>query len=545
MSKLGSLKKRSILLFTMVFVLTMMLAPMSAAAQPGTYTDLSGHAARGIIQAMIDKGYVAGYEDGTFKPDQNITRAELMSVIERAFDSKIAAPAGLAGVEAMTWYVNAWADGDSANSEIADPEKPVTNEEAAAIFAHLKNLVADQAAANFFKDADSVSNWSQGAIGAVYKAGIMKGYADGTFQPGRSITRAEALTALQAALDYTVIKPLIVGNNYRPALSIAGIDTLGGSIVVFHSNVEGAEITWNGIPLEGITTVQGANAINVPALVPGEANTLSIKRPGSGKFTTSNIVWGEAGTPIVNGGFETGDFEGWQVVTGGLFPLVQSGTVSEGVYAAHLGDGADGMYPGRAAFISQAISVSEWGTPYLNLDYLVSGFDWGFDGMDIYIDGNPVAAFESEDSSGWQNGQYDLSAYAGQEVELIIESWTGDNLYPLYYFVDNISLTNGGVTGEALTPVNVSATPLKNGQALSDSVLSGTFLDQYGNEVSGTLSWLEAGESVNGSGYYVCIFTPDDGGQYLQMANTVQVDVANKVHNRMHTRKVPGSGYFR
>lgn len=134
MSKLSSLKKRSILLFTMLFVLTMMLAPMSAAAQT-VYPDLSGHEAHDTIQAMIDKGYVAGYEDGTFKPDQNITRAELMSVIERAFGAKVAVPAGLAGVEAMTWYVNARADGDSANSEIADPEKPVTNEEAAVIFA--------------------------------------------------------------------------------------------------------------------------------------------------------------------------------------------------------------------------------------------------------------------------------------------------------------------------------------------------------------------------------------------------------------------------
>lgn len=544
MSKLISLRKRPILLFTMLFVLTMMLAPMSAAAQT-VYPDLSGHEAHDTIQAMIDKGYVAGYEDGTFKPDQNITRAELMSVIERAFGAKVAVPAGLAGVEAMTWYVNARADGDSANSEIADPEKPVTNEEAAVIFAHLKNLAADQAAANFFKDADLAGNWSQGAIGTVYKAGIMKGYADGTFQPGRSITRAEALTALQAALDYTVIKPLFVGNDYRPALSIAGIDTLGGSIVVFHSNVEGAEITWNGVLLEGITTVQGANAINVPAFVAGEANTLSIKRPGSGKFTTSNIVWGGAATPIVNGGFETGDFEGWQVVTGGLFPLVQSGTVSEGVYAAYLGDGADGMYPGGVASISQVFSVSEWGTPYLSLDYLVSGYDDGFDGMDIYIDGNPVAAIESLDSAGWRNGQYDLSAYAGQEVELMIQSWTRDGIIPVYYFVDNVSLTNGSATGEALTPVNVTAAPLKNGQALSDSALSGTFLDQYGNEVSGTLSWLEAGKSVNGSGYYVCIFTPDDGGQYLQTANTVKVDVANKGHNRLLTRKVPGSSHFR
>jgi len=543
MIKLHSMRKRSILLFTMVFVLTMMLVPMSAAAQT-IYPDLSGHEAQATIQAMIDKGYVTGYEDGTFKPDQNISRAEFMAMIRSAFGAEIPAPVDLTGVEAMAWYVNAWSDGDIGNGEIAGAENPVTNEEAAVIFAHLKSLVADEAAAGIFIDADLASTWSRGAIGAVSKAGIMKGYTDGTFRPDQFISRAEASTALKAALEYTMIKPLfIVNNHFKRALDIDGVDILGESIVVFHSNLEGAKITWNGVTLEGVTTVQGTNAINVPAFVPGEVNTLSIRKPGHGSFNASDIVWGETGPQIVNGDFETGDFEGWQVEITGSFPQIQSDTVADGVYAAYLGDGAEGMYPGNgAAAISQAISISEWGTPYLNFDYMVSGSDPdpGFDGMTVYIGEDELALFYA-DSSGWQNGQYSLSDYAGQEVALRIESWTWDDMYEVYYFVDNVSLSYGSATGEAPTPVNVTATPIRYGQTLSDSILSGTFLDQDGNEVSGTLTWLEPDKTVDGSGAYVCIFTPDDGGNYLLVANTVKVNATNDRHNRTHGRTVRGT----
>lgn len=545
MSRLSSLKKRSILLFTMVFVLTMMLVPMSAAAQT-IYPDLSGHEAQATIQAMIDKGYVTGYEDGTFKPDQNISRAEFMAMIRSAFGAEIPAPVDLTGVEAMAWYVNAWSDGDIGNGEIAGAENPVTNEEAAVIFAHLKSLVADEAAAGIFIDADLASTWSRGAIGAVSKAGIMKGYTDGTFRPDQFISRAEASTALKAALEYTMIKPLfIVNNHFKRALDIEGVDILGESIVVFHSNLEGAQITWNGVTLEGVTTVQGTNAINVPAFVPGEVNTLSIRKPGHGSFNASDIVWGETGPQIVNGDFETGDFEGWQVEITGSFPQIQSDTVADGVYAAYLGDGAEGMYPGNgAAAISQAISISEWGTPYLNFDYMVSGSDPdpGFDGMTVYIGEDELALFYA-DSSGWQNGQYSLSDYAGQEVALRIESWTWDDMYEVYYFVDNVSLSYGSVTGEAPTPVKVTATPIRNGQTLSDSILSGTFRDKDGNEVSGTLTWLEPDKTVDGSGAYVCIFTPDDDSNYLVVANRVKVNAAKDRHKRTNIRTVGGTAH--
>ncbi|HRY14075.1 MAG TPA: hypothetical protein P5309_10940, partial [Syntrophomonadaceae bacterium] len=201
--------------------------------------------------------------------------------------------------------------------------------------------------------------------------------------------------------------------------------------------------------------------------------------------------------------------------------------------------------------ISQAISISEWGTPYLNLDYLINGTDYydvggvilKFDGLNIYIDETLLAEIRSIDSSGWKNGQYDLSAYAGQDAMLTISSWTADDLEPVHYFVDNVSLSYGSVTGEAPTPVKVTATPIRYGQTLSNSILSGTFLDQDGNEVSGTLTWLEPDKTVDGSGAYVCIFTPDDDGNYLVVANTVKVNAAKDRHKRTNIRTVGGTAH--
>ena len=86
------------------------------------------------------------------------------------------------------------------------PDDPITREEAASIIMRLKNLVADEEAVSQFTDAAKIT-WSKGAVGAVAEAGIMKGYPEGSFQPQRFITRAEAIVALDAALKYSTADP--------------------------------------------------------------------------------------------------------------------------------------------------------------------------------------------------------------------------------------------------------------------------------------------------------------------------------------------------
>lgn len=47
------------------------------------FTDISGHWAEEEIERAVSLGWIRGYEDGTFRPDQYITRAETMTIINR------------------------------------------------------------------------------------------------------------------------------------------------------------------------------------------------------------------------------------------------------------------------------------------------------------------------------------------------------------------------------------------------------------------------------------------------------------------------------
>ncbi|MDO5726211.1 MAG: S-layer homology domain-containing protein, partial [Tissierellia bacterium] len=71
------------------------------------------------------------------------------------------------------------------------PNGQITRAEAAAVLARLENLpIVDNSAPNFI-DTKSDSDWYNSVINAVVKAGLMRGYPDGSFKPESSITRAE------------------------------------------------------------------------------------------------------------------------------------------------------------------------------------------------------------------------------------------------------------------------------------------------------------------------------------------------------------------
>jgi len=53
---------------------------------PGGLTDISGHWAEGFIKGLVAKGYISGFPDGSFKPEDPITRAQYAAIIARAFD---------------------------------------------------------------------------------------------------------------------------------------------------------------------------------------------------------------------------------------------------------------------------------------------------------------------------------------------------------------------------------------------------------------------------------------------------------------------------
>jgi N-acetylmuramoyl-L-alanine amidase len=169
--------------------------------------DITGHWAETTIRNFITKGYVSGYSDGTFKPDNSITRAEFITIINKIFSYTQEADISFTDVKSSDWYYKevrkavskGYVTGYSDNT--FKPTNPVTREEAAVIVSRVKGLKANSTSnLSKFKDAQDISSWAKEYVDAVVAAGYITGYEDSTFKPKNNVTRAEAVVILSRAL---------------------------------------------------------------------------------------------------------------------------------------------------------------------------------------------------------------------------------------------------------------------------------------------------------------------------------------------------------
>src|SRR5665648_565825 len=257
-----NLKKRVAILTVLCMMLT--LAPSPAFAT--TVSDISGHWAQTTIQSWVDNGLIKGYPDGTFKPDNNITRAEFITLVNRAFEYTNTAPISFTDVNQNAWYASAIGVAVEAGyiSGYPDgtmkPENPISREEAATIIMRIKNLVANPAAVSVYTDASSIT-WGKGEVGAVTAAKIMQGYPDGSFMPRGLITRAETVIALDNAMHYTVpaddvIPPVVDGGggggSHSHDMAVSAITVTPTAMTLIEGGATGT----------AIATVSPTNATN-------------------------------------------------------------------------------------------------------------------------------------------------------------------------------------------------------------------------------------------------------------------------------------------
>ncbi|GMK47717.1 hypothetical protein PghCCS26_48470 [Paenibacillus glycanilyticus] len=166
-----------------------------------TFTIVSAEGA-----AVHHNAYMTGYSDGTFRPNQSVTRAEMSTMLYRLLSGTLP---GKGSVTAFTdvsgsfWASEAirWGQQVGILSGYPDgsfkPNATITRAEMAAIIA--KWLQLDPGAANpAFRDVKG--HWASAHIAAAAKLGYMTGYSDGTFRPDQPLTRAEAVVIVNRIL---------------------------------------------------------------------------------------------------------------------------------------------------------------------------------------------------------------------------------------------------------------------------------------------------------------------------------------------------------
>lgn len=279
-------------------------------------TDTQGHWAGAVLDKWESRALISGYEDGTIRPDNEISRAEFVSLVNRVAGYQAAGNAvTFSDVKAGDWYagqvavaVNEGYIGGFEDNTFR-PNDSVTRAQAAAIIARIKNLPADAARVNQFADAAATPEWAEGVVGAVANAGYMIGDEANCFNAEKALTRAEAVAALDrvfgvkeltaqsitlSATDGTVAKGATKTITVTASAENAVITAVSSNTDVATVTVKDGKVTIKGVDkgtatitvtakADGYQTVTATYTITVTAAAGGGGSSSS-----SGGSSTSN-----------------------------------------------------------------------------------------------------------------------------------------------------------------------------------------------------------------------------------------------------------------
>ncbi|MCR4428803.1 MAG: BMP family ABC transporter substrate-binding protein [Caldiserica bacterium] len=212
------MKKFLIAVLTLALLLPPAILPVIA--QPAL-SDISGHWAEATILKLVEKNYISGYPDGTFKPNNTITRAEFVKILTSVMGIAPATggESAFSDVSTSDWFfgfvsaavekgiIGGYPDGTFR------PNDPITREQAAKIVVLAKGIDPAEVDTEYvfehagnFVDKDGISDWAKPFVAAAVEKGIMKGDANNAFRATENITRAETAVIAYRVMPKAGIK---------------------------------------------------------------------------------------------------------------------------------------------------------------------------------------------------------------------------------------------------------------------------------------------------------------------------------------------------
>ena len=242
---------------------TMLLASFSPAIMASDYDN---HWAKEAIERWSDKEVVQGYEDGTFKPKQAITRAELAKIIVQIFGLNNTENAKkYKDVSDTVWFAPYVSVVSSAgimndNGENFNPNEAATREEAAYAIAMAYKVSEGKLQ---FKDSDQISNWAEKSVGALAASGYINGRTDGKFAPKDTLTRADVITMIDKITAELINKAGTYNKNIQGNVVVNTGDVVLKDMVVdgnlyIAEGVGEGDVTLDHVEVSGTIYLEGA-----------------------------------------------------------------------------------------------------------------------------------------------------------------------------------------------------------------------------------------------------------------------------------------------
>lgn len=326
-------KKRMAILLTAA-----LLVPNGAyAATIKDFSDFPNDWSHAALTQAVENGLLGGY-DGKILPKGVLTRAEMATIINRAFGAtEKASLNGYTDVAENAWYCDDMAKAVQMGTFVGgasgrlNPAQAITREEAFAVLARAFEMgTGNVASLEAYSDAKEVSPWARQVVAAMVEEGYVGGY-DGKLAPKASITRAEFAAIMSKLVktyvtEETTISHDVDGNMVVRTsgatlkdMTIDGdlilADGIGrGDVTLDHVTVNGRVIVrgggtesvhLNGVTVKGQIIMNNRNAITAlvekdahlnevvlysDAVLKGQFNKVTVAAPIDVNLTDSKIT---------------------------------------------------------------------------------------------------------------------------------------------------------------------------------------------------------------------------------------------------------------
>ncbi len=272
--------------------------PAESFAAP-SFKDISGHWAEPYIESAVAKGIIKGYPDGRFLPDAKVTRAEFVSMLNRALGNTSVSSAGFKDVPGSAWYYNdvskavvaGYVSGFSDNT--FRPNQNIARQEAAVMLARIVPTYGFSTDLKRFPDYRDVADWAYASLSKVSGKGYISGYTDGNVHPKDSLTRGQAAKIITDIVQHEKIvasDPMV----RKDGTKLSG--TIYSNNVTMHSDLDDGSATIDNSVVLGKLVVQGGGegtiTINNSRIVDSVINRTkkTVRVLAKGETVISNAV---------------------------------------------------------------------------------------------------------------------------------------------------------------------------------------------------------------------------------------------------------------
>ncbi|WP_199615492.1 glycoside hydrolase family 3 N-terminal domain-containing protein [Paenibacillus alkalitolerans] len=201
------------------------------------FTDLQPASwAEGGIHYLADRGTIVGYGNGIYKPLHSITRAQAVTYLVRELYPD-ADPSGNSSFTDVTKKHMFYREIVIASEKglaggLPDgsfrPDAPISRGETAALLSRAYKITAGNRPGNLI---DITGHWAETPIRLLASNGLVDGYPDGTFRPGRAVNRAEYAVFLARMIQHKR-QQAIAAQHWDELLALMTLEEKAGQMLM-------------------------------------------------------------------------------------------------------------------------------------------------------------------------------------------------------------------------------------------------------------------------------------------------------------------------